>query len=260
MVGGIETSTTSGWMAVAASVGGSLRDGVAARDRDGALQPAVCYSVIVVPPGVANGFPRLVAQINGMKVRTTEAGARAFYTNPAYAIADYIESSAYGMGRSVDWTTVANVAASCAATVGDGPRRVVGLIMAEPQACETWLNVLREYAGCWAIPEGSKYRLVVDGMPAEGSTKNVTGISKANPPRITTFSTHSLTSGMIVRIDGVAGDWDGQRQIFIFLPLARGVPLLDARLQQVVADTCDVIDQAVADAIVIAEARHTEGH
>lgn len=173
---------------------------------DGLTRPGVCYSVVVIPPGVSNGFPRLVADIKGMKVRSTSGGARAWSQNPAYAIADYIESTIYGMGRSVDWATVATVAAVCAASIGSPAeaRHVLDLVMAQPQSCETWLNVLREYAGCWAVPEGSSYRLVADALPTAGSAKNITAISKANPARITS-SSHGLATGAVVRIASVAG-------------------------------------------------------
>lgn len=128
------------------------------------------YSVVRILPSKNSGFPRLMAKVRGLRVRDAIDSARVWSDNPAYALADFIESEEYGLGRSVDWSTVATVAAACDELVGSpGERkRTIDLSLDASQPGEVWLGVLRDYAGCWAIPEGRSYRLVADA-PASSS-------------------------------------------------------------------------------------------
>lgn len=122
----------------------------------------VCYSVFKLSPLRTTGFPRFTAKINGMKVRATSGGARAYSDNPAYALADLIESTTYGLGRSVDWATVATLASACDALVGGEKKRIINLVLDQSLPGAAWLQTLRDYAGCFVIPEGASYRLVPD--------------------------------------------------------------------------------------------------
>lgn len=124
----------------------------------------IAYSVVRVQRSKNSGFARLMAKVRGLKIRSTEFGSRAYSDNPALVLADFIESTTYGMGRSVDWNTVATVAAACDATIGSPAekKRTVSLSIDAVQTCEEWVNVLRDYAGCWVVPEGESYRLVAD--------------------------------------------------------------------------------------------------
>ena len=124
--------------------------------------PGVAYTVYSFPPRKSAGFPRMTALIGGLKIRTTSGGARSYQDNAAYIIADFIESTTYGMGRSVDWATVATLAAACDASVGGERKRILNLALDSQQPGETWLTVLRDYAGCWIVPEGAAYRLIPD--------------------------------------------------------------------------------------------------
>lgn len=165
-----------------------------------------CYSVFVIPPNVTTGFPRPTAVVRGLKVRNTEFGARGYSENPAYILADFIESTTYGMGRSVDWATVATVAAACDTMVGSPAeqKRLLSLLIDSALPTEAWVNVLREYAGCYAVPEGSRYRLVVDDLGTAGTPKNISAASQANPLQLT-VTAHGFTTGQIVQIASVAG-------------------------------------------------------
>lgn len=124
--------------------------------------PGIAYSVFVFAAGSVSGFPRITANVQGLKVRSSSGGSRAWSYNPAYVIADFIESTTYGMGRQVDWDSVATLATFCNVTIGGTERRRLDIVMAQQQPCETWLNIMRDTAGCWIVPEGPKYRLVVD--------------------------------------------------------------------------------------------------
>lgn len=168
--------------------------------------PGICYSVFVIPPGGSSGFPRPTAVIQGLKVRSTQFGARAYSDNPAYILADFIESTDYGAGRAVDWSTVATVAAACDTMVGSPSekKRTLSLVLDRPQDVESWINTLRDYAGCFAVPEGGSYRLVLDDLPAAGTAKNITAITQANPVQITATA-HGFASGQVVQIANVGG-------------------------------------------------------
>jgi hypothetical protein len=124
----------------------------------------ICYSSFKIKTGVTTGFPRFAAVIKGKKVSSTSGGAKAYSQNPAYIIADFIENTTYGMGRTVDWATVATVAAACSATVGGEAKRLLNLVIDQSFPGEEWLQTLRDYAGCFVVPEGSSYRLVADAV------------------------------------------------------------------------------------------------
>jgi hypothetical protein len=124
----------------------------------------ICYSSFKIKTGVTTGFPRFAAVIKGQKVSSTSGGAKAYSQNPAYIIADFIENTTYGMGRTVDWATVATVAAACDALVGGEKKRLLNLAIDQSFTGEEWLQTLRDYAGCFVVPEGGSYRLVADAV------------------------------------------------------------------------------------------------
>lgn len=132
--------------------------------------PGICYSVFVIPPAEHAGFPRLAAVVKGQKISATSGGAKAYSENPAYIIADFIESTVYGMGRAVDWATVAALASVCDSLVGGEKKRLLSLSLDTSQPGETWLQVLRDYAGAWAVPEGASYRLIPDTTGASSAS------------------------------------------------------------------------------------------
>lgn len=159
----------------------------------------IAYSVVRIPPKTNTGFPRLLAKVRGLKVATSDGGTPTYSDNPAYALADFITNSSYGMGREVDWSTVTTVATACDALVGSPAekKRLIALSLDTPQECVTWLNVLRDYAGCWAIPEGESYRLVAD---AAGSS--VMSFTSANilERSLKLAKRGSLTSPTVVEV------------------------------------------------------------
>ena len=138
--------------------------------------PYVCYTVFRIRPGRFSGFPRFNATIKGQKISSTSGGAKAYSENPAYIIADFIENATYGMGRSVDWTSVAAVASDCDAMIGSPSekKRTLNLVIDQSLPGEQWLQNLRDYASCLIVPEGSSYRLVPDvvGTPVYSFTSS----------------------------------------------------------------------------------------
>lgn len=124
----------------------------------------ICYSVVRVPAGTSSGFPRLNAIIKGKKVWTGTAST--WSDNPAWCLADFITDPNYGMGRTVDWESVASVAADCDALVGVAPNqeklRTLNLVLENIQPVANWLDTLRTYAGCWVVSSGGDLKLISD--------------------------------------------------------------------------------------------------
>lgn len=124
----------------------------------------ICYSVFNCRPGKFSGFPRFAAVIKGLKVPLTSGGAATWTQNGAYLLAAMIENATWGMGKSVDWATVATVAAANDALVGGEKKRILNLVIDTSRPASEWLQSVADYAGCWVVPEGAGYRLVADAV------------------------------------------------------------------------------------------------
>jgi hypothetical protein len=132
--------------------------------------PNICYSVFVIPFRLYDGFPSFAAVVNGLKVASTSGGAKAWSNVPAYAVAAYVENTVFGMGRTVDWASVATVAAlNSASTIGE-VRRTINLTLQQPQYVDQWLPVLCAYAGCWPVDEGGTIKLMPNAAAASAMT------------------------------------------------------------------------------------------
>ena len=123
--------------------------------------PGICYSVVFVPAGASSGFPRLNAVIKGLKV--WNGSAVAWTDNPAWCLADFLGSTLYGMGATVDLTSAASVAGDCDVLAGGTEKmRTLNLALESVQPVTAWVETLRTYAGCWVVPGTSGWKLVSD--------------------------------------------------------------------------------------------------
>lgn len=131
--------------------------------------PGVAYSVIVIPSGKSSSFPNVLATVRGLKVPLTSGGTPTWTENAAYCLADAITHPTHGMGGAVDWTSVANVAADCASSIGSPAetKRQLDVSFDTQQKATDLVAVLADYAGCFAVQEGGTYFLIPD---AAGST------------------------------------------------------------------------------------------
>lgn len=122
------------------------------------------YSVFQVPPSKVSGFPRFNAIIRGLKVATTEGGARTYSEVPAYIIADFVET---WMTESIDWTSVAALATRNMEMIGSPAeaRNLLSLSMDQQQLADVWLDILCDYAGCWWVRDNGEIKLIPD-VPA----------------------------------------------------------------------------------------------
>jgi len=126
--------------------------------------PGICYSVFRFQSGSTSGFPRINAIIKGRKVWT--GAANAWSDNPAYCLADFVTNTTYGMGRTVDWASVASVAADCNELAGSEVSRTLNLSLENVQPVTSWANTLRTYANCWMVQSGANLRFISDKDPA----------------------------------------------------------------------------------------------
>lgn len=201
--------------------------------------PGICYSVFVVPPGVAEGFPLFTAIIKGRKVYDPRTTLTVWSDNPALALADFIVNTTYGWGKTVDYSTVITVANECDAIVeepGSSPkRRVFGLTVGAVQPILSWLETLRTYASCWIVPEGNTMRLVADRPSAyvadflhgSGQIVELTDLTKRGTMNVPTVMEVVYTdtrtypwkdASAIVYADGVLTGTTPRRESVVALP------------------------------------------
>ena len=129
------------------------------------------YSVLVIPPGLGYGFPRVSARIRGRKLYDDRTGLTVWSDNPALAVADFArDTTGYGMGLTVDSSSVIAAANACDELVVGEKRRTFGLAIEEPQDCGDWLDTLRTYAGCLIDRSGDALRLIPDRPAAVAGT------------------------------------------------------------------------------------------
>ena len=142
----------------------------------GAVPSGIAYSVVSAAPGENAGFPRLNYYIKGLKVhdpRVTpgaisaynsshDINVKAWSDNPALCLADFITNTVYGMGKQVDWESVANVANFNDTIIGAEKSRTLNFVMDTVQASSQWIDALRLYASCWVVEINGLIRLIPD--------------------------------------------------------------------------------------------------
>ena len=124
--------------------------------------PGIAYSVVIVPANVSAGFPDFTARIRGRKLYDPRTDTTVYSDNPALALADAMSNTVYGMGKTVDWTSVGADADACDALVGTEKRRIIGLTCAAVAPAAQWIETLRTYASCFVVQGGSGMRLIPD--------------------------------------------------------------------------------------------------
>lgn len=122
--------------------------------------PGIAYSVLRAPLGTDGFDPTsLVAIVKGLKLLDPRTGLTAWSDNPALALAHFIGTFE---GRTVDADSVAAAADACDEIIGGQRRRVIGLSLAQAQACDAWRDTLRTYAGCFVVQRSNGLHLMPD--------------------------------------------------------------------------------------------------
>jgi len=141
------------------------------------------YTVLAMPTSAFDGQLDVGAKVRGRKVYDVRkdstaggSGAHRLATpstwewsdNPALALADFCRDSTYGLGRTVDWSTVHAAANACDALVGSPAekRRLIGVSFSQAAAASDIADALRAYAGCFLLPGAAGLKLIADADAA----------------------------------------------------------------------------------------------
>lgn len=130
----------------------------------------LAYVVIQFAAGVFDTWPEIVATIRGRKVYDPRTTLTAYSDNPALHLGDFLASSEYGLGFTVDDTALTAAANACDdATFGE-VRRKSFVVIDRPQESAGWAETLRAYASCFVIYRGRTAYLVPDRPAASSAT------------------------------------------------------------------------------------------
>lgn len=125
----------------------------------------IAYLVIRLPASYTS-VPRCSVVAKTKKVYNPKTSTIEFSTNPALWLADFITNLGedYGIGESINWSSVETVQDACAATMSNGEvRRGGGYFLLDRQAgTQQVLDELRNLSGCWVTKDGDEYKLIPD--------------------------------------------------------------------------------------------------
>jgi hypothetical protein len=130
------------------------------------VYPYLVYSVAVVPPGVSPGMPQWAAIWRGRRLYDPRSGLTVWSNNASLARADYRGSAVYGMGRAIDWATVAACADNNDVLLAGEKRTRVNLTLATREPCEHWDTALGAYSECFVVDDGVTSTFVPDAPAA----------------------------------------------------------------------------------------------
>lgn len=144
------------------------------------------YSVVRLPTRAFDGQLNITALVRGRRcydprLDSTAGGSGAhrlatpatweWTDNPAVALADFLASSVYGLGRAVAWSTVPAAAnANDALVLATEKRRTVGVSFISPTSANDIADTLRAYAGCFLLPSAAGIKLLPDADDAVVAT------------------------------------------------------------------------------------------
>lgn len=136
------------------------------------------YSVVALPVREFTGQLNITARVRGRRLYdprkdSTAGGSGAhrladpatweWSDTPALALADFCYSSLYGLGRTVDWSSVPAAAnANEALVAGTEKRRLLGVAFITAQPAIAVAETLRAYASCFLLPTASGLKLLAD--------------------------------------------------------------------------------------------------
>lgn len=127
----------------------------------------ICYSVAVY--AASQDFLQMDAEIKGAKLYDPRDASTAHSSNPALALADFITSTTYGLGRDIDWDSVKVAANYCDEDLGGGEiRRTLNYAFTKATKVKNVLETLRGYAGCFVTMRNGIYYLTPDKVNTIG--------------------------------------------------------------------------------------------
>lgn len=144
------------------------------------------YSVITMPQSAFSGSLAFSARIKGRKCYDPRSGLTVWTDCPALHLRDFLTSTAYGCGKTVDDSTVTTTAnANDALVSGTEKRRLSGIAFVDQQPVKTVAEILRAHAGCFLVPGSAGIKLVPDATRATDATYAHASGQIANLVRVT---------------------------------------------------------------------------
>lgn len=136
----------------------------------------VAYSVVRIPSGVVEGFPRARAVIRGMKqIYDPRTDTYGYTDNSALCMGHYISTKHIGAGTPIVGG-LADCADWCDSLLGGAsPRARLALLMIQPRPVEEYIELLSEYAEAFYVPDGLGYRLIPNKPVDLGAVPVITG-------------------------------------------------------------------------------------
>lgn len=193
--------------------------------------PGIAYSVLTLPAGDLSGMPQLAAVIRGRQVYDPRTLATAWSENPALCLADFLASATYGLGMSIDWSSVEDAADECDALVSGAARRTLGLALDTVQDTRSWVEALRTYAGVWVFADAGTARLVPDRPRATDLSIDHDNGDIAKLLAIKKRGTAKLPNRVeVIYTDTSATPWRDASQFSPSMGLATGLPDSQVRL------------------------------
>jgi len=165
------------------------------------------YVVVQYTEDHYSGLPSIIVELRGKKVKATDAGSPIYSESPALAMRDYITSAAYGMGGTVDDTSITALANANAATVLTEPRKLMGLVLDKAQPAEKWLETMALYAGCWAYRRGDVWFFSADRPSASVATFTLADMLKGSFKLATADRAQVPTVVEVAYTDTSASPW-----------------------------------------------------
>jgi len=210
----------------------------------------VAYSVIRIPAGAVGNMPRINAVIRGRKLYDPRTGLTVWSDNPALALADFITSTVYGLGKTIDWASVIVVANACDAVMADGgKRRTLGLTLGKEVDGPTQVALLCTYAGCWTVESGGVVKLVADRPASSVATIDYADGSLGKINNIKRRSLAQTPNAVCIRYtDTTQTPWQEMPGTIAYAPGVFGgaVPM---RLQSIALPGIHTASQAAREAI-----------
>ena len=145
------------------------------------------YSVLKLPIREFDGRLQPTARIKGRKLYDPRqdstaggSGSQRLATPSTWtwsdcgslALADFAASALYGLGRTVDWSSVPAAANANDAMIGSPAERsrIVGVSFTTPTAAGDIAEALRTYAGCFLVPSPAGIQLLPDAAASSCAT------------------------------------------------------------------------------------------
>jgi len=135
----------------------------------------IAYCVIQYAEAEYTAPPAIIAEIEGKLLEDPDNPSGPLYSeDAALMIRDLVTAPQYGLGDSIDDTTVTAAVAANAETVITEARRLTGIVLDRPQETLAWIEILSAYAGCWTFKRGATWVLVPDRDEASAPVRTIT--------------------------------------------------------------------------------------